>query len=160
MAETDNLRDFNSLSELGKEIFTLVKMSNPNLSEEQQWKAFEVRKESIRKTMSQSKKVYVASYNNSTGRSKEKDSCNNSTGRSKVKDAIMKTIIYGGGFVAEAIASAALTALCAAVGNPHAHQMWLGSKNARKEHKDKAWNAYCKTGDMLDGFSELIDLEN
>ena len=79
--------------------------------------------------------------------------------RTKTKDAIMKAVVYGGGFVAEVIASAALGALCAAVNNPYAHQMWMGSKNARKEHKDKAWDTYCRTGSMTDGFAALINLE-
>ena len=148
MDDQKTMNSYDALPTSDKAIYDYVKKLNPTFSEEQLWKSFEKRKEriEIQRFIKQIKtKPYAAN--------------SNIEHRTKTKDAIMKAVVYGGGFVAEAIASAALGALCAAVNNPYAHQMWMGSKNARKEHKDKAWDTYCRTGSMTDGFAARTKLE-
>ena len=147
MNDSNSLYKYNSLSVQDEAIFDYIKRLNPSFTEMQLWQSYTKRKQRI---LSQQlgKPVTVPNIYLYRGE-----------GRTKTKDAIMKTIIYGGGFVAETFASAVLGMLCAAVGNPHAHQMWLGSKNARKEHKEKAWSAYCINGNILEGFAELMKME-
>jgi hypothetical protein len=149
MEAIDTQHDYNALSPKDKATYDYVKKLNPEFTGEQLWKSFEARKQRL--FIQELLKKPVSAPNASSY---------SDNGRTKTKDAIMKTIIYGGGFVAEGIASVALGMLCAAMHNPHAHQMWMGSRNARKEHKDKAWSAYCLNGDMMEGFSALVNLEN
>lgn len=148
MNNQNTMKSYDALSTSDKAIFDYVKKLNPTFSEEQLWESYEKRKVRI-EVQRLIKQIKTKPYTTSS----------NIEHRTKTKDAIMKTIIYGGGFVTEAVASVALGALCAAVQNPHAQQMWMGSKNARKEHKDKAWDTYCRTGSMTDGFAALINME-
>ena len=148
MDATNEQNDYNALSPPDKRIFDYVKQLNPEFTDEQLWKSFKARKQCL----------FIQKLKRSVDTSDT--SMYSGKGRTATKDALMKTIIYGGGSVAEGIASVALEMLCAAMHNPHAHQMWLGSRNARKEHKDKAWSAHCLNGSMLEGFSALVNLEN
>ena len=148
MNDTNSKFDYDSLSPKDKAAYNVGKVMHPDYNEEQLWRLFLVQKQ-IEETNQylRNKRSDVPTDDYEKG------------GRTKSKDAIMKTIIYGGGFVAESVASVALSVLCSLIGNPHAHNYTMGSKNVREERKDKAWKVYCKEGHMLEGLKVLLESE-
>ncbi len=76
--------------------------------------------------------------------------------RTKKKDFLMWTLVYGGGFVVELLIHIIWNAICAATKFPHGPQAWMATQRLRKEHKDKAWDAYRESGSILVGFITLL----
>jgi len=70
------------------------------------------------------------------------------------RDKLAKAVIYGGGYVFFALIKALALAN---VSNPVGiYKIWFEQSKLRKDIKDKAWNRYSETGDILGSLKEFI----